>query len=77
LQEVLALADELPLPRQEFYTARDLGDAFGISPRTATRWVRAAGVPTLPRQPRQGARIRVSYNDLTSFAARRPGRFPP
>jgi predicted DNA-binding transcriptional regulator YafY len=65
------------LPEREFYSARDLGAAFGVSPRTVVRWIRAAEVPTIPREPRQGSRVRVSFNDLMTFAERHPGRWPP
>lgn len=52
------------LPLREFYTMRDIGQAMGVSPRTARRWIERERLPTIPRSPRQGSRVSVRFEDL-------------
>ncbi len=54
------------LPVQEFYDLKELGAAMGVSPDTARRWIRQENIPTVPRTPRQGSRIRVRYESIVS-----------
>ena len=60
------MSRNVTLKLKPFYTAREIGDAIGMSPRSVTRWLRGNGVRVTPRYPRQGCKLRVTYNALVA-----------
>jgi hypothetical protein len=52
------------LPIKPLYDVRELASALEMSPDSTIRWLRVNRVRLTPRYPRQGRRIRVSFNAL-------------
>jgi hypothetical protein len=52
----------MSLPIKPLYEVREIADALGMSPDSTVRWLRVNQVRLTPRYPRQGRRIRVSFN---------------